>query len=174
MSLDQLALLGEFVGGIFVVISLVYVAHQVRQHTRSLRTENYARVLERMSSLQSRMAVDSALNRIFVVGAEEPGRLTPGERLRFAWALYEMLVALLSRDPGLVGRQAGTPHGRFRGLRHGGAPSAQGRPGRHRELAAIRDGRALRAGAPGDGNTLRLTRLRGRDSGARRKFPPSI
>lgn len=93
MSLDQLAQLGEFVGGIFVVISLVYVAHQVRQHTRSLRTENYARVLDRMSSLQSRMAVDSALNRIFVVGAEDPGRLTPGERLRFAWALYEMFGA---------------------------------------------------------------------------------
>lgn len=35
MSLDQLEQLGEFVGGIFVVISLVYVAHQVRRHTRS-------------------------------------------------------------------------------------------------------------------------------------------
>ena len=42
MGLDSLAQLGEFVGGVFVVPSLVYLAHQVRQNTRSLRTENYA------------------------------------------------------------------------------------------------------------------------------------
>ena len=54
MGLERLALLGEFVGGFFVIVSLVYLAHQVRQNTRSLRTENYARVLDRMSTLQSR------------------------------------------------------------------------------------------------------------------------
>lgn len=93
MSLDQLAQLGEFVGGMFVVISLVYIAHQVRQSTRSHRTENYARVLERMSTLQSRLASDAELNRIFMIGAQDPGRLTEGERLRFAWAAYELFGA---------------------------------------------------------------------------------
>ena len=49
MDLDTLAKLGEFVNGFFVVLSLVYLAHQVRMNTKSLRSENYARVLERMS-----------------------------------------------------------------------------------------------------------------------------
>lgn len=93
MSLDQLAQLGEFMGGIVVVISLVYLAHQVRQNTRSLRTENYARVLDRMSTLQSRLASDADLNRIVSLGAEDPARLSRAERVRFAWALYELFGA---------------------------------------------------------------------------------
>ena len=93
MDLDSLAKLGEFVGGFFVVISLIYLAHQVRQNTRSLRTENYARVLDRMSTLQSRLSVDADLNRLLVIGAEEPARLSRSERIRFSWALYELFGA---------------------------------------------------------------------------------
>lgn len=93
MELDTLAKLGEFVGGFFVVVSLVYLAHQVRQNTNSLRTENYARVLERMSTLQSRLSTDAELNRIVIAGAEHPDTLTPRERLRFSWALYEFFGA---------------------------------------------------------------------------------
>lgn len=94
MDLDSLAKLGEFVGGFFVVVSLVYLAHQVRQNTRSLRSENYARILDRMSTVQSRLSVDGELNRIVAVGAENPERLTRSERLRFSWAMYELFGAV--------------------------------------------------------------------------------
>jgi hypothetical protein len=91
MDLDTLSKLGEFVGGFFVVISLIYLAYQVRQNTRSLRAENYGRLLDRMSTLQSAISADAELNRIFTVGAEHPGRLTRSERVRFSWALYELI-----------------------------------------------------------------------------------
>lgn len=93
MDLDTLAKLGEFVGGFFVVVSLIYLAHQVRQNTKSLRTENYARVLERMSTLQSRLSADADLNHIVVVGAQNPDALSRSERIRFSWALYELFGA---------------------------------------------------------------------------------
>lgn len=93
MTLDGLANIGEFIGGIFVLVTLVYLAQQVRQNTKSLRTENYARVLDRMSMVQSRFAADAELNHIFLVGAEDPARLTRAERTRFTWALYEMFGA---------------------------------------------------------------------------------
>lgn len=93
MDLDTLAKLGEFLGGFFVVLSLVYLAHQVRQNTKSLRTENYARVLDRMSTVQSRLSTDRELNRVVVIGATTPGALTRGERVRFTWALYELFGA---------------------------------------------------------------------------------
>lgn len=93
MNLDSLANIGEFVGGIFVIVTLVYLSQQVRQNTRSLRTENFARVLDRMSTVQSRLASDAELNHIFLVGAEDPARLTRVERTRFTWALYEMFGA---------------------------------------------------------------------------------
>lgn len=91
MDLDTLSKLGEFVGGFFVVISLVYLAYQVRQNTRSLRAENYGRVLDRMSALQSAISADADLNRVFTIGAEDPARLTRSERIRFSWALYELI-----------------------------------------------------------------------------------
>jgi len=93
MDLTTLAQLGEFIGGLFVVVSLVYLAHQVRQNTRSLRAENYARVLERLSTVQSSLSADAELNRIVIVGAQSPETLTRSERVRLAWALYELMGA---------------------------------------------------------------------------------
>lgn len=93
MDLGTLANLGEFVGGTFVVISLVYLAYQVRQNTHSLLSENYGRLLDRMSTLQARLAADAELNRIVIVGAQAPGALTRAERVRFSWALYELVGA---------------------------------------------------------------------------------
>ncbi len=93
MDLESLANFGDFIGGTFVVISLVYLAHQVRQNTRSLRSENYARALERMSTVQSQLSTDPDLHHVFMVGAEDPARLSRAERVRFSWALYEMFGA---------------------------------------------------------------------------------
>ena len=93
MDLDSLAKLGEFVGGIVVVISLIYLAYQVRQNTQSLRSENYARVLERMSTVQAQLSMDPELHHLFMVGAEDPARLSPADRIRFSWALYELFGA---------------------------------------------------------------------------------
>lgn len=93
MDLDSLAKFSEFLGGIVLVISLVYLAYQVRQNTQSLRSENYARVLERMSTMQSRLSMDPDLHHLFMVGAEDPARLSRSERVRFSWALYELFGA---------------------------------------------------------------------------------
>jgi hypothetical protein len=93
MDLATLANLGEFVGGLVVMVSLVYLAHQVRQNTLSLRTENYARILDRMSTIQSRIAADGELNRIVTLGSQNPGGLTRTERVRFTWAMYELIGA---------------------------------------------------------------------------------
>jgi hypothetical protein len=93
VDLDTLAKVSDFVGGIVLVISLVYLAYQVRQNTQSLRSENYARVLERMSTVQAQLSMDADLHHVFMVGAEDPARLSRAERLRFSWALYELFGA---------------------------------------------------------------------------------
>ena len=93
MDLDTLAKLGEFIGGIVVVVSLAYLAYEVRQNTRSLQSENYARVLDRMSTVQAQLSKDPELHHVFMVGAEDPARLSRAERVRFSWALYELFGA---------------------------------------------------------------------------------
>lgn len=90
MDLEVLAQIGEFVGGLVVVVSLFYVALQVRQNTQSLRTENYGRVLDRISAVQARLSTDPDFTDIFSRGVADMGNLGPTERIRLAWALREM------------------------------------------------------------------------------------
>lgn len=93
MDLDTLTKLGQAVGGFFVVLSLIYLARQVRQNSMLLITENYGRVLERMSAVQSRLAAEPQFHHIVVVGAQSPGELSGSERVRFTWAMYELFGA---------------------------------------------------------------------------------
>ena len=58
MDLQALANLAQFVSGVVVIVSLVYLAVQVRQNTQSLHTENYGRALDRISSMQAQMSRD--------------------------------------------------------------------------------------------------------------------
>jgi len=75
------------------VISLAYLALQVRQNTQSIRTENYARALDRIAAMQSQLSRDTALSRFFSIGVVDPRQLTPQERIQFTWALYEAFGA---------------------------------------------------------------------------------
>jgi len=93
MDLQSLANLGEFVGAIAVVISLVYLALQVRQQNRSLRTENYARALDRIAAIQSGLGRDSELSRLLAKGVADASRLSPPERIQLTWWFYETFGA---------------------------------------------------------------------------------
>lgn len=93
LDLETLANLGEFVSAIAVVVSLIYLAYQVRQSTASLRTENYSRALERVAALQARLSADAAFAAIVTRGAIDASRLTADERVQFTWTFYEMFGA---------------------------------------------------------------------------------
>ena len=89
MDLEALAHLGEVIGAAAVVASLLYLAVQVRQSTKAQRTENYARALDRVSSVQNMLSQDDEVSRIFAKGVENTASLTALEKIRFTWALYE-------------------------------------------------------------------------------------
>lgn len=90
MDLRTLADVGEFLGGLGVIVSLVYLAIQVRGNTTSQRSENYARSLERMAAMQARLAADTAFTRTYNRGLVDPERLTSTERIQFTWILTEL------------------------------------------------------------------------------------
>ncbi|MDH5240787.1 MAG: hypothetical protein OEW73_08405, partial [Gammaproteobacteria bacterium] len=93
IDLQSLANLGEVIGAVAVVASLLYLAVQVRQGTKAQQTENYARALDRISAMQSRLSQDSEISSIFARGVQDTSKLTAFERIRFTWALYEMFDA---------------------------------------------------------------------------------
>lgn len=88
-NLESLANLGEIIGAVAVVVSLIYLAVQVRQNTRAQQTENLSRVLDRVSAMQAALSQDSDMSVLFSKGVSDPSKLTPQERIRFTWALYE-------------------------------------------------------------------------------------
>lgn len=72
------------------MVSVVYLALQVRQNTRSLRADSYARALARISGIQSQLSRDGALADLLTRGVVDVAALTPQERIRFTWIFYEI------------------------------------------------------------------------------------
>jgi hypothetical protein len=93
VELQDLANLGEFISSVAVIVSLVYLAIQVRQNTASIRTENFARALERVSAMQSLLFENGELARLQAQGVLDPCTLTPKERLQLTWWLSEAFGA---------------------------------------------------------------------------------
>ena len=93
-NLELLASLGEIVGSIAVVVSLIYLAVQVRQSTRAQRMENSSRILDRTAAMQGALSRDPAMSVLFSKGISDPSTLTAHERIQFTWAMYEFFGAL--------------------------------------------------------------------------------
>jgi hypothetical protein len=93
VQLEDLANLGEFVSALVVLGSFVYLAIQMRQNTQAIRAENYARALDRISAMQAQMSRDVEFSAFVSTAVADPARLSPGDRIRFAWLMYEMFGA---------------------------------------------------------------------------------
>lgn len=93
LSLEALANLGEVVGAIAVVVSLIYLAIQVRQNTHAQQTENFSRALDRVAAMQAALSQDSNTSGLFSKGVGDPTKLTNTERMQFTWAMYELFGA---------------------------------------------------------------------------------
>jgi hypothetical protein len=94
MNLETLSQLGEFVGGIGVILSLVYLAIQVRGNTNSQRADMTARILDRMAAQQHTYAFDAEASKFFTRAITDPTGLTMDERNQFAWLMTEFLSAM--------------------------------------------------------------------------------
>ena len=112
MTLQELANLGEFLGGLAVVASLLYLGLQIRQgnrqveqNTRSLQASTHQAIIGDLNRFRSMLIQGDALGRIYLQGLEDPSRLTPEEQFRFR-GLMQTLFANLelqhkSRESGL-------------------------------------------------------------------------
>ena len=92
-DLESLANLGEIVGAVAVVVSLIYLAVQIRQNTQAQRTENFSRALDRVAAMQAALSRDSETSALFAKGVADPSALTRAERIQFTWAMYELFGA---------------------------------------------------------------------------------
>ena len=90
MSLQDLGNLSQFIGGVAIVISLVYLAIQVRQNTRVQSSADYHQAAERICVVDSAAMQSADMAHCMVAGmrgdtlpAEEQFRFEMGCRMMF-------------------------------------------------------------------------------------------
>lgn len=89
-TLEALGHLGEFVGALGVVISLVYLARQMQQNTVSVRAASFNSMIQNSIRLLEHSFRDSEFAAFLARAEADPDGLTPEERLR--WDSYMTAV----------------------------------------------------------------------------------
>lgn len=81
--LEALGNIGDFVGGIAVVVTLIYLAVQIRQNTRSTRTQSWQAAVASVSDWSREVGRDPESARILQEGSADFGALSDLERVQF-------------------------------------------------------------------------------------------
>lgn len=88
--LQNLGNLGEFVGAIGVVISLIYLGRQLVQNTQSVRAASFNSMVQNSIRLSEHAFRDSEFSTFLVRAQRAPESLGPDEKLR--WDSYMTAV----------------------------------------------------------------------------------
>ena len=91
MNLGDLANLGQVIGAIAVVVSLFYVANQIRQNTNAVRSATAQTVHEHFANWYHLIAADAELARIAASGLRDYASLSEQEKVRFIAAFMAFL-----------------------------------------------------------------------------------
>jgi hypothetical protein len=95
LNLQDLGNLGEFVGAIAVVVTLAYLALQIRQNTRALGHAEQRAILEDGNNWRANLIQDPKIAELYRKGLLDPDALDPIERLRFRMLLDALFVTWL-------------------------------------------------------------------------------
>jgi hypothetical protein len=88
--LQDLGNLGEFIGAIGVVVSLVYLARQMIQNTNAIRAQSFNSMVQNSIRLLEHAFRDSEFAAFLARAESDPEALTPEERVR--WDAYMTAV----------------------------------------------------------------------------------
>ncbi len=106
MPMEDLANYAEVFGGIAVIISLLYLAIQVRANTREQRHQARYDQFEIQNSVYNMMIEDAETTRVFIKASQDYQTLTDEERVRFGAAnlktLHAFYLIMEMRDDGLI------------------------------------------------------------------------
>ena len=133
MNLENLGNIGEFVGAIAVVVSLLYLAVQIRHNSRVSQFEAHRNLSESIASVLGEIAANDETYRIWKVMTESPDDATHDDRERFGMLMHRFFTVfsdahrfsvtdphLAVRDKTFVARFMGMPAVRGWWSRQGG------------------------------------------------------
>ena len=94
MNIETLGNIGDFIGGLAVIVSLIYLAQQIRQNTRMLRASALSSTTDTYVAFNHLLGSDPLAARVFQVGLEDLA-LSESEQRQF---LNLMRAALISYE----------------------------------------------------------------------------
>ena len=83
MTLQDFANLGEAIGGIAVLITLIFLTFQIRQNTKSVLASTEHQLGQLSAQFNALIAANSDLARIYRIGLTGSEPLTPDESMRW-------------------------------------------------------------------------------------------
>ena len=83
MTIQDVGSIGELVAAVATVATLAYLATQIRQNTRATRATSHQAATDSFNALNTLIAHDPSLARIYRVGREGLVNLTEDERVQF-------------------------------------------------------------------------------------------
>ena len=84
-TLSEWASIAEIIAAVAVVISLFFVGSEVRRNTRAVQAASLQSVIDIARQQILLMASNPELNRIAMIGDDDPSKLNPEERMRYFW-----------------------------------------------------------------------------------------
>jgi hypothetical protein len=88
VSIEELGSIGDFVGSIAVLISLVYLAVQVKGNTEASRTSTYQAIVSEFGALNRALAGTSGLSVLFVNALEDFESLSAEDKARMSQLFF--------------------------------------------------------------------------------------
>jgi len=89
MTLEHLASIAEIVSSIAVVISLVYLAVQIRSNTEAERSATNQAIVSDFGALNNTMASTPELSYLFVEAMENYHQLSPDQKARISQMFFQ-------------------------------------------------------------------------------------
>ncbi len=83
MTIQDLGSIGEVIAAVATLATLIYLAAQVRQNTRALRSSTFQDIATQMAMNVEPLATTPDLSEIMLKGLEGTDNLSPPERFRF-------------------------------------------------------------------------------------------
>lgn len=87
MSIEALGNIGDFLGGIGVIVTLIYLAIQIRHNTIATRTDSYQAVITSASNWSREMSLNAEIADILMRGGRDYEALESLERMRYNLAI---------------------------------------------------------------------------------------
>jgi len=98
MTIQELGSLGELIAAIATVVTLIYLATQIRHNNKALAEATSGQLNASYSSINSRISSDAEFAELFIRGRKDIGSLDPVELERFRAFIQDILNVSVYAD----------------------------------------------------------------------------